>query len=912
MQRKPIIRIMTLLLVIEVHGFRSPGCRREGRMSSQQWQPCVRATRCLCWTETLNDTERTYVSCRNVSLTEVPVNLPNSSVSIDLSENKIESLGEQTFKGYPNLVDLTLTNNKLSQIGPRAFEGLQKLERLSLLNNSVRYNVTGFQTGTFKPLENLLSLNIQQSISEKEFKDENYELTALSDLLNLEYLYLDGIPGEILGMVFQQLTSLKGLTFGQWGRCYLKTLPQDFFPENTTITNVSILNCKLEMVEAGVFKPLSRLRYLDLSYNEKLTFDSLNNITYEVSPNIETLKINQIYKPVGPCVVLQKKHLKALENLTLKEIHLDSNRITTVEVKGVMYIPLSLETISVRDNNLMVDSYIFCFVCRMMRSNLTRFIMSDQFTSHYPSDILSYWKFIDRNGAIDGDKHRRNTKELNLRTDIKTKLKDWFGEQGKEEHRLKRIDINCTYDDEYEIIKSNNQRPDSTCVPFQFPLPSNLNYFDASNIKMRYLVVRHVCLETPNNLRVLNLSQNLLWELQGPFPGFENLTELDMSWNFCSRMSPNAFQGLTNFHFLNLSRNYLDTSLYNDTFQDQHNLKILDLSWNRLTKLPKNIFKGLVSLKELYLTQNLLIDFTVELAHIKSLGLIKLDWNQLETISESTRNIFDQLAQKHSLVLDLANNKFKCNCDNMPFLKWMTKSSVTFENIHEYMCYFGDGQTGNLSDVDFIYNKLEKKCTNYTALIITLTAAVVLSLTLISAGIVYRYRWNLRYIYYMAKYKANHKRHGYDAVATADEYVWDVNVSYADEDYGFVVQKIYTELEVNRGVKLFIRDRNAPVDGRFICDNIFDAIEGTKKTLVILSNAYLKHKWCVFEMNMVGIKALKTDSNLACVLLLEDVPHHDLPLKILKIIKDQECVEYPGPANLQDCFWDRLQDLCVN
>ena len=125
------------------------------------------------------------------------------------------------------------------------------------------YNVTGFQTGTLKPLENLLSLNIQQSISEKKFKDENCELIALSDLLNLESLYLDGIlqnVSEVLGKVFQQLTSLKELTFGQWGRCYLKTQPQDFFPENTLSTYVSILNCKIEKVEAGIFKPLTELR----------------------------------------------------------------------------------------------------------------------------------------------------------------------------------------------------------------------------------------------------------------------------------------------------------------------------------------------------------------------------------------------------------------------------------------------------------------------------------------------------------------------------------------------------------------------------------------------------------------------------------------------------------------------------
>ena len=59
------------------------------------------------------------------------------------------------------------------------------------------------------------------------------------------------------------------------------------------------------------------------------------------------------------------------------------------------------------------------------------------------------------------------------------------------------------------------------------------------------------------------------------------------------------------------------------------------------------------------------------------------------------------------------------------------------------------------------------------------------------------------------------------------------------------------------------------------------------------------------------LKALKYDSDLVCVLMLENVPERELPLKLLRVIKDQEFLEYPGDENLQDCFWDRLKDLCT-
>ena len=167
----------------------------------------------------------------------------------------------------------------------------------------------------------------------------------------------------------------------------------------------------------------------------------------------------------------------------------------------------------------------------------------------------------------------------------------------------------------------------------------------------------------------------------------------------------------------------------------------------------------------------------------------------------------------------------------------------------------------------------------------------------------YRYRWNIRYLYYFAKYKArgNEKRkHGYEPIASNEDELADVNVSYADEDSRFVVQKIYTELEENRGLKLYIRDRNAAV-GKYICDNIFDAIEKTTETLIIMSEAYLKHKWCTFEMNMVGIKALKSDSDLVCVLML-DVLHGKLPLKVLRIIKIKNFWDIPGTGACKTAF----------
>ena len=944
-----------------------PDCSWNIYQPSGQWKPCKTEKRCQCWTQLVNTTQQTIVSCKDSNLTNVPIRLPSTTVFLDLSANSIKDLGVQMFKGYPNLINLTVAQNEITEIKVGVFDGIKNLHCLSLRNNSIRYNSMGFQPGTFAPLKTLKTLNIQQRFNQTDFKDESYNIAALNDLTYLEKLFLDGIPNQNLGNVFKNLTSLKELIFnGQWGRCLLYKLTPKFFPHNISITHLTI-NCSVVQIEAKSFEQLTHLRLLDLSYNENLTFKSLSNITDGLHfTNIAILKLNKIYTTYGPCTILTEENLNHFKKLMLKDIYLESNRIATFESKAVRNIPLTLKSISLRNNLLLSDKYVTDLLVHLSRSDIETITISDQFISR---DISLFLPFIPTS-----DFHRSSLNTRKTKRKTSKEQDDIFNPKGQGQFRHRQKRKLLQYVGGQELIKSEKDLVQSIKVAVNktgmitsytsrhmkrhldnndiikqkdwltspenrnenkfnwvwkkdaygniiFKLPNNLTCVDASNMAVRVRVRGPYIVATPNNLRELNVSRNSFWQWDGPILGLKNLTKLDLSWNDCIQMSQYFFQDGPNLQFLNLSRNYLGTSISKDKngsiFQSLGKLDILDLSDNRLTELPKQIFVGLNKLTKLYLGNNLLTEFKVILSHLRFLERLDLSNNQLTTIEESLRTYFDGQIQIANFSLNLVGNNFKCDCENIDFLKWISKSHVEFENIHNYVCYYGNdvSKTGNLSNAKDIYQELEKHCYNYTPLIVMSTATVVLVLSLTGAATVYRYRWNLRYMYYMAKYKTrgvNLKPRGYQPVVAAEDDIKDVNISYADEDSEFVRQKLYPELEINRGVTLYIRDRNAPVDQRYICDNILDAIEGTRKTLIVMSEAYLDHKWCIFEMNMAGIKALRSDSSLLCVLMMERVPHKDLPLKIMKIIKDQEFLEYPGPQDLEDCFWDRLHDLCTN
>ena len=84
--------------------------------------------------------------------------------------------------------------------------------------------------------------------------------------------------------------------------------------------------------------------------------------------------------------------------------------------------------------------------------------------------------------------------------------------------------------------------------------------------------------------------------------------------------------------------------------------------------------------------------------------------NQLRTIDKSLSMYFDEQLKITNFSLNLDGNNFICDCENIGFLKWISESHVDFENIDNYMCYYGDDRSkvGNLSVAKDLYQGQEK------------------------------------------------------------------------------------------------------------------------------------------------------------------------------------------------------------
>ena len=538
---------------------------------------------------------------------------------------------------------------------------------------------------------------------------------------------------------------------------YIKLIGNHSFGNLKSVTHLDLQYCNIADIEADTFKGLTSLTYLDMSGNVNLTFGNLRNISYGLQfTTIKTLRLNSIHKVRGPCNTITEQQIEFLSKTNITELYLEYNRIAAFEVKAVGYIPRTLETFSAKGNVFMPDDYLFYMYFHFPAPKLKTLIVSYEDLSH----VLGTIYYLIRSGSPN---------------EIPSEMQLY------------------SRSEEFEL---SNLRTDVY-------LPKHLSYVDLSNSNFKQAIYL-TRLTTPNNLTHLLMNNNIIWKLIGPMTGFDNLTFLDLSGNYCENISLFALQNMPNLLHLNLSTNFLGFALDKDehgkTFQGQSRLKNLDLSNNKIRELPIGIFDWLINLQMLNLSQNMLFEFHIRFDNMTKLKYLSLSDNMLETIPRATRHGFDRLAPLTNLTLNLEANHFRCSCNatHQDFLSWMIQTRV---HVSEVTCFFDNGSSivlSNRHQLSDIYHKLVKECSSYLLLLVVSVSLALLAIFITVSAVVYRFRWNLRYMYYMTKFKFK----GYMPLPNdRRRYKYDVFVSYADDDRGFVRNKIVEKLENdNKGV----------------------------------------------------------------------------------------------------------------
>lgn len=338
---------------------------------------------CLCHTSELR------LNCSDVQLNKVPDNLPLDAKSLNLSHNKIRSVGRQQFQALTHLLELDLSANNLAVIEVEAFVGLQALATLRLARNQLKI----IPVGAFSGLPKLQSLDISDNEilvllaftfrdlpSLRCLKASDNDLVfvshhAFTGLTSLEELYLNGgnltaVPSKAItqlselkslhfhrfGLImlpnfsFHPLGSLKELVISHWA--WLETLPvNSLFGLN--LTSLTISHCNLSSVPYIPLHHLVYLVHLDLSYNP---------VTY-IQRNLlgDLLRLQEFYLIGGSLLHIELEAFKGLVHF--RALNVSKNFLTTLEA-GVFHSADTLEVLGLDNNPLACDCRLLWVVRR--------------------------------------------------------------------------------------------------------------------------------------------------------------------------------------------------------------------------------------------------------------------------------------------------------------------------------------------------------------------------------------------------------------------------------------------------------------------------------------------------------------------------------------------------------------------
>ena len=823
---------------------------------------------------------RVFVDCSRGHLRMQDVCRICSSIEnvteIDLSFNSLSDIPETCFLHCRSVKTLSLVSNRIRTLKKNTFTYMKQLQQLNLDRNIL---INKGNISTPEAFDSLVNL---QSLSLKGNADAQKETGACKYLANvsnktftgLRNLSLDGLPYGSFGQNFKNYKNLTYIDFsGIDGTCKILGLTAESFRNVIYVTHLNLSKCQISTIDAGTFEPLSRLRNLNLSHNMELGFVTLRNVSYGLqNTSIEVLDYSKVYKTFGTTNQLKRCDIWYLNNTNLKEIRLNSNRMSSIEVNGMHLVPASLEVFWAENNRFDYGPYVFQSGCV---KNLNRLEASKKL---FGPDLSKY------------------NDEIN----VKEKNNVHYGTDACKVPKTSKRE-NCPF-----LVGQK-------LIPEQISISVSLKSITMSRSNLYFkLPDGSFVLKFNNSIEYLDFSSNIFYQWRGNFFQFDKLKYLNLSNNFCSYVTPDFFKNAPYIKTLDISKNTLGLILAGDTkghiFKPLTKLEKLNLARNDIEKLPKKVFRYLKNLKTLNISFNRIQKLEFDFDYMKKLSYLDVQQNKIYSLPVPLLEQMDSYCKNEAvnISIDMSKNLIHLSCKHLPFVNWMSDHKEYFKNIQSYQFRKKDGTIISFSEFRPALENLQKTCRSYMPIYIVAAISMTAFVAILLCGFAYRFRWRLRYLYYIAKARYT----GYLPLRVSDSetFQYDAFVSYANEDQDFVKNEMIRKLEDEYGLSLCIHERDF-TPGRYIAENIIQAVKTSRRTIILLSKNFLKSKWCRHEFNMARMEGIysRSGENVLFIIMYEEVDMTEVSPEMVECLETESFLKYQNDESETPYFWQTLK-----
>lgn len=823
----------------------------------------------------------------------------------------------------PMLQEMSLSNFQFSEpIPENAFQNLLHLQILHLSFISFSSN------------ETFMSLDVLSNL-------ESLQINHPTSYINLDFFF---------GNVLPKLQNLKKLWLLETN---IKTLSsvRDVFSNNPLIEEISFFWNKLSFIHELTFRNLSNLRSLDLAVNKNLTslqhdflrglinleelilkdcsLKSLNEVDFSDVTSLKTLsaeknditEIPNIFSnfPEQDVVLsriqtikLQSNNIKCVKLFTfsnlahLSEIDLSLNLISSVDDKA-FYNLENIESINLAGNRLAVISPKSLFNLQ----GLYLLDLKDNMLTYFPTFPCNVNSRLGLNGLpsirVLTDLRRNNlqcdcsmfeflyhfiafgfTEGCSLPS-LYDREKYWPGVHYLVNQRFHQAELLCNNPRGFFYIEDILNEPSLFLSDI-----SNTSYFSCP----RGCRCIRACQESVNIVSCRNQSFTDI-----PSDLDESTEILFLQNNRIESIPKSSLDVVPNLQYLNLHDNRVNHIEKGSLDQ----LLDVDLSDNRLTELPRGTMMSL-SLKNLNFSKNDISSlYAASFAGLPFLEILDLSHNEITVFPSG---LFDNLTKLTSVFI--GGNPLNCTCDMLYLSKWYRQASfkpngtrpdtdfgqiecVPFANGTQLSKWIDDHETSCLSVSE---EPVVVTGSNSALVSVLLIIITILTVVFITTLVIYRYHLEFSVMVYA--------RTGFRCfqISREDESSkdFDAFISFSNQDNDFVLNDILPRLENHSPPwKLCIHHRDFAV-GESIATNILNAIERSKRTIIILSTQFLESEWCSYEFRAAHSQALRERSQKILLVMFNDVDKSTLDKELKAYISTNTYLRTDDTM-----FWSKLK-----
>ena len=803
------------------------------------------------------------LDCSNAGWTNVPDMIPDTVVCIDLSNNLLSNLDNDSFSNCTHVAKLDLFYNRISLLRNVVLRSMPKLEIIALDGINILYKDSSFPDDTFAGLSHLKSVSIWCF---SNISPDDYDFILQKLPLSLEELNVSIPDSEINSQPLSHFTKLKKLGIFQCTHDTFMTINNDSFKplENIKIKELIIQLFGLSSIEPLAFYHFPHLKSLSIFGMIHLNVADfypaligLQNTTLEILHLTTMVALDgyfrdlDIYPNIG---IINNSFCENLDLPHLTHLILDHSLICGFNCNSTCLSKLpKLKVLNLSFNCFSIFSTLPFGDLRMLENLVELDISHQNYLINIPYNDIGIDFFPPKNLASLDSSHTlqpcEQTRIVTLFIDPPPK---YLYFQGNFVPVLKKF-TSC-------LVKNC-----STPMEADFSRNSMISFessFDDAILN--------------NNLIVesLNLSDNQLGKQLGErgdkiFKIFRNLTKLDLTSNDIK-------------------------TLQNSTFESLHELEYLYLSKNSL----------------------LLIEFKI--LHMKKLKLLDLSENLVFQFNADLQNDIDEVTSfSPNFSINMWGNPFQCSCETRSFLRWMHQRRPMFENFDNYTCNYNSREEKFMNFAQLLQT-MDFQCSQNLWLKISAGLLTFLIFAIALSVFLYRHKWDVRF--FCLRYVTNRKAYQ-ELEESEKDYEYDAFVSFHSDDQDWVWNELqeylgrtgdHVETDDQPRFRLCIHERDF-VPGGLIEENILRSIESSRKTIVVLSRNFLKSPWCEFELQIAKRECIERGRDLIIAVMLEPLPDDiKISSSVERLIRKNTYIEWPADPSERMHFWNQMRSVLTN